>query len=166
MKRRLLNPRLAAVCAELRHGEMVYVADAGSGTHAKSLVPLAGDVEVVDVGVVTGVPSVADLLPVLCETGDFEAAIVTEDMARANPEGRALVNALFGEANVHEMRYLPEFYQLRDRVKVFVQTGDYGVHGNVVLVAGYPSPAIPLDWLTSPTWLADLARGQSPAAER
>jgi D-ribose pyranase len=157
MKNRLLNPRLAAICAELRHGEMVYVADAGSGTHAKSLVPLAEDVEILDLGVVTGVPSLADLLPVLCEVGDFEAAIVTEDMARANPEGRALVESLFGQTNVHEMRYLPEFYQLRNRVKVVVQTGDYAVHANVVLVAGYPSPAIPLEWLTSPTWLADLA---------
>jgi len=149
MRKRLLNARLAAVCAELRHGEMVYVADAGSGTHAKSLVPLAGDVEIIDLGVVTGVPTVAELLPVLCATGDFEAAIVTEDMAQVNPQGRTLVSNLFGETNVHEMRYLPEFYQLRDRVKVFVQTGDYAVHGNVVLVAGYPSPAIPLEWLTS-----------------
>lgn len=162
MRKRLLNARLAAVCATLRHGEMVYVADAGSGTHAKSLVPLAENVEVIDLGVVTGVPSVADLIPVLCEVGDFEAAVVTEDMKRANPEGHALVCSLFGEANVHEMRYLPEFYGLRDRVKVFVQTGDYAVHGNVVLVAGYPSPAIPLEWLTSDTWLADL--GARPAS--
>jgi D-ribose pyranase len=78
-------------------------------------------------------------------------------MARANPAGRALVADLFGEANVHEMRYLPDFYRVRDRVKVFVQTGDYAVHANVVLVAGYPSPVIPLEWLTSPTWLEDLA---------
>ncbi len=41
-------------------------------------------------------------------------------------------------------------------MKVFVQTGDYSVHGNVVLVAGYPSPPIPLNWLTSPTWFEDL----------
>jgi D-ribose pyranase len=160
MRKRLLNARLAAMCAELRHGEMIYIADAGSGTHAKSLVPLADDIEIIDLGVVTGVPSVADLLPVLCATGDFEAAIVTEDMAQVNPEGRAQVGGLFGEANVHEMRYLPEFYRLRDRVKVFIQTGDYTVHGNVILVAGYPSPAIPVEWLTSATWLADLAAGQ------
>lgn len=166
MRKRLLNARLAAICAELRHGEMIYIADAGSGTHAKSLVPLADDVETIDLGVVTGVPSVADLLPVLCATGDFEAAIVTEDMARVNPGGRAQVGSLFGEANVHEMRYLPDFYQLRDRVKAFIQTGDYTVHGNVVLVAGYPSPAIPLEWLTSATWLADLAAGHPAEAGR
>lgn len=159
---RLLNARLAAVCAGLRHGEMVYVADAGSGTHAKSLVPLNEDVEIIDLGVVTGVPSVADLLPILCATGDFEAAVVAEDMAQANPQGRKLVVDLLGESNVHEMRYLPDFYRLRDRVKVFVQTGDYAVHGNVILVAGYPSPPIPMEWLTSSDWFAD--RGADTAA--
>lgn len=154
-KNRLLHPRLAALCASLRHGEMIYIADAGSGTHEKSLVPLDPSVEYIDLGVVTGVPSLADLLPVLCDSGDFEAAIVTEDMARANPQGYELVTELLGAPNVHQMRYLPDFYHLRDRVKAVVQTGDYAVHANVVLVAGYPSPAIPFHWLTSSDWFIE-----------
>ncbi|AII06511.1 D-ribose pyranase [Rhodococcus wratislaviensis] len=155
-KTRLLHERLAAVVSQLRHGEMIYVADAGSGTSSASLVPLSPQVETIDLGIAPGLPSVGDLLSVLCEVGDFEAAIVTEDMVTANPEARKFVSELVGEENVHELRYLPEFYNLRDRVKVFVQTGDYSVHGNVVLVAGYPSPPIPLNWLTSPTWFEDL----------
>ena len=107
-------------------------------------------------GIAPDLPRVSDLLPVLCEVGDFEAAIITEDMRSANPQGRKAVVELLGEDKVHEMRYLPDFYRLRDRVKVFVQTGDYAVHGNVVLVAGYPSPPIPLHWLTSPTWFDEL----------
>ena len=161
-KVRLLHERLAAVVSQLRHGEMVYIADAGSGTSAASLVPLSPQVETIDLGIAPGLPSVGDLLSVLCEAGDFEAAIVTEDMIRTNPEGRKLVSELVGEENVHELRYLPEFYQLRDRVKVFVQTGDYSVHANTILVAGYPSPPIPLKWLTSPTWLLELSDGQAP----
>ena len=31
-KPRLVHPRLAALVATLRHGEMLYIADAGSGT--------------------------------------------------------------------------------------------------------------------------------------
>ena len=166
VKRRLLHPRLASLCATLRHGEMVYVADAGSGTHRKSLVPLADEVEYIDLGVVTGVPSIGDLLPVLCEVGDFEAAFVTEDMPMANPEGHQLVQGLFGEANVHRMRYLPDFYRLRDRAKAVIQTGDYSVHANVVLVAGYPSPLIPVEWLTSSSWLQDLERSAAEQERR
>jgi D-ribose pyranase len=106
--------------------------------------------------VATGVPTVPDLVGALAAAGDFEAAFVTEDMVKANPDGRQQVVDLFGEENVHEMRYLPDFYRLRDRVKAFIQTGDYGVHANVVLVAGYPSPVIPVEWLTSPDWLDRL----------
>jgi D-ribose pyranase len=157
-KRRLLHERLAAVVSQLRHGEMIYLADAGSGTSPASLVPLAPQVEIVDVAIAPGLPTVTDLVAILWEVGDFEAAIVTEDMADANPQGHALVADLAGADNVHHIRYLPEFYELRDRAKVFIQTGDYAVHGNVVLVAGYPSPPIPLTWLTSPTWFDELPR--------
>lgn len=159
-KVRLLHARLAAAVSQLRHGEMVYIADAGSGTSAASLVPLAPQVEVVDLGIAPGLPTVHDVAAVLCEVGDFEAAIVTEDMAAAYPRGREEVDALVGPANVHEMRYLPDYYRLRDRTKVFIQTGDYAVHANIVLVAGYPSPPIPLRWLTSSEWFEQL-----PAAE-
>lgn len=32
MKKRILNERLAAIVAGIRHGEMLFIADAGSGT--------------------------------------------------------------------------------------------------------------------------------------
>ncbi|MBM6689007.1 hypothetical protein H6A35_09065 [Collinsella tanakaei] len=31
IRRRILNKRLAAIVASIRHGEMIFVADAGSG---------------------------------------------------------------------------------------------------------------------------------------
>ncbi|GAB3059346.1 hypothetical protein GCM10027053_21590 [Intrasporangium mesophilum] len=160
-KSRLLHPRLAELVATLRHGEMLFIADAGSGTSAKSLVPLAPDVEFIDLGIAPGVPSVADLLTVICDVGDIEAAIVTTEMRQANPEGRDFVESLVGTSNVHELTYVPDFYELRDRVKAVIQTGEYAVHGNVVLVAGYPSPPIPLEWLTSSTWFRSLGNDKS-----
>jgi D-ribose pyranase len=42
------------------------------------------------------------------------------------------------------MPYIPDYYDLRDRCKLFVQTGDYGVHRQAILIGGYPSPNIPL----------------------
>lgn len=155
-KIRLLHERLAAVVTSLRHGEMVFIADAGSGTSAKSLVPLADDVEVIDIAVAPGLPSVADVLTVLYEAGDFETAIVTEEMRAANPGGRVEVERIFGENNVRQIPYLPDMYELRDRCKVFVQTGDYTVHANVIIVAGFPSPKIPMEWLISSRWFNSL----------
>ena len=45
------------------------------------------------------------------------------------------------------MPYIPDYYELRDRCKAVVQTGDYGVHAQAILVAGYPSDDIPMSWL-------------------
>ena len=153
---RLLNERLAAVVATLRHGEMIFLADAGSGTHPSSLVPLAADVERLDLGIAPGVPSIRDLVTAITAAGDIEGAIVTEDMRNAWPEGRTFLDETFGPDHVHELTYLPDFYLVRDRVKLFVQTGDYNVHANVILIGGYPSPEIPMKWLVSSDWRTEL----------
>lgn len=155
-KMRILHPRLAAIVATLRHGEMIFVSDAGSGSSSKALIPLDPGVEYIDLGVVTGVPSFADVVGALCEVGDFEAAIVSSGLGKANPECLAFLEGIFGEELVHKIPYFPDFYPLRDRVKVMVQTGDYGIGANAFLIGGYPSPNIPLDWLRSSTWFEEL----------
>lgn len=141
-KVRILHERLAAIVASLRHGDMVLLADAGSPTDVQSITPLSAAVEYIDLSVVTGVPSLEDVLPAVWHVGDFEAVFVTQEMAAANPDGRKFVSSVVGEENVHEVQYKPDFYQLRDRVKVLVRLGDYSVHGNVVLIAGYSSAPI------------------------
>lgn len=146
-KTRILNERLAAIVASLRHGEMIFVADAGSGTSPKALHPLDASVEHLDLGVVTGSPSFRDVVGAIVATGDIEAAIVTDVMPEVNPRDHAILVDLLGEGNVHHMPYIPDYYELRDRCKAVVQTGDYGVHAQAILVAGYPSDDIPLSWL-------------------
>ncbi len=146
-KTRILNERLAAIVASLRHGEMIFVADAGSGTSPKALHPLDESVEHLDLGVVTGSPSFRDVVGAIVATGDIEAAIVTDVMPEVNPGDHAFLVDLLGEGNVHHMPYIPDYYELRDRCKAVVQTGDYGVHAQAILVAGYPSDDIPLSWL-------------------
>lgn len=74
-------------------------------------------------------------------------AIVTEDMLELNQKDYQTVEKLFGKENIHVMHYLPEYYQMRDRCKAVVQTGDYGVHAQAILIAGYPSDDIPMEWL-------------------
>ncbi len=146
-KKRILNERLAAIVATLRHGEMIYIADAGSGTSSKSLIPLASDVEFLDLGVVTGSPSFEDVVSTLDMAGDFEAAIVTKEMPLQNPKHYRLLIDLYGEEEVHTINYIPDFYQVRDKCKAVIQTGDYSVHANAILVAGYPSANIDLNFL-------------------
>lgn len=147
MKKRILNERLAAIVASLRHGEMLFIADAGSGTCEKALHPLDPSVEYLDLEAVTGSPSFQDITGTLFEVGDFESAIVTDVMPEVNPKDYEFVVGLFGENKVTQMNYIPDYYELRDRCRAVIQTGDYGVHAQAILVAGYPSDDIPMDWL-------------------
>jgi D-ribose pyranase len=151
VKLRILNPELAAALATLRHGETIFVADAGSGTSLKSFHPLDPDVQIIDVAVATGIPTFEQVVSAIVAAGDIEQAIVTEDMQGASPVQRRWLAELLGEENVHEMPYIPDYYDLRDRAKVFIQTGDCGVHCQAVLVGGYPSPKIPISYYAEGT---------------
>lgn len=147
MKRRILNERLAGIVAEIRHGEMLFIADAGSGTSEKALYPLSKDVEYLDLEAVTGSPSFQDIVSTIVEVGDFEGAIITDVMKEVNPKDHAFIVDLLGKENIHEVSYIPTYYEWRDRCKAVIQTGDYGVHAQAILIAGYPSDDIPMDWL-------------------
>ena len=147
MKKRILNERLAAILASARHGEMIFVSDAGSGSSKKALVPLDDSVEYLDLGVVTGVPSFLDVVSGMVEAGDIESIIIADEMPTVNPAYYHALIDLIGEENIYMVRYSPELYALRDKCKAMVQTGDYGLQGNAILVAGYPSDNIPLKWL-------------------
>lgn len=126
---------------------MIFIADAGSGTSEKSLYPLNSSVEYIDVEVVTGSSSFKDLVLTLLEVGDFEGAIVTEEMPLQNNSDYEILTGAFGEDKVRKSKYIPDYYQLRDRCKAVIQTGDYGLHAQAILVAGYPSADIPFNWL-------------------
>ena len=66
MKRRILNNELAA---QIRHGEMIFIADAGSGTSPKAIYPLGSSVQYIDLEAVTGSPSFHDIFTTLKECG-------------------------------------------------------------------------------------------------
>lgn len=88
-----------------------------------------------------------NIVDVLVDVGDFEGAIVTEDMLELNQRDYQFLVEKLGEKNVHVMHYIPEYYEMRDRCKAVVQTGDYGVHAQCILIAGYLSADIPMNWL-------------------
>ena len=69
MKRRILNKELAALVAQIRHGEMIFIADAGSGTSPKAIYPLDSSVQYIDLEAVTGSPSFHDIFTTLKECG-------------------------------------------------------------------------------------------------
>lgn len=55
-----MNERLAAIVVNIRQGEMLFIADAGSGTSEKALYPLSSDVEYLDLEAITAPLGFAD----------------------------------------------------------------------------------------------------------
>lgn len=160
-KRRILNQRLAAVVATLRHGEMIFIADAGSGVGEKAMYPLDPSVELIDLGAVTGEPSFEGVVRTLAEAGDFEGCIVPFGTKMVNEDVYGVLEDVFGEEKIREINYAPEFYDLRNRCTAVVQTGDYGIGALAILIAGYPSADIDMKVLTGEHKLVSNEKGMT-----
>lgn len=158
-RRRLLHPELAAVIADLKHGEMVCISDAGSGTHVKSLLPLDPSVMHINLGVAPNVPRTDEIVDILTEVAEFEAAVVSQFTIRHNHAFHQSLLDRFGPGSVHEVEHFPDWYRLRDRARVHLQTGDSGVAAQTILVAGHPTANIPVGWLASDSWYDEAIDG-------
>ena len=77
----------------------------------------------------------------------FFVLIITDLMPKLNHKDYDFIVNLMGKENIHEIPYILDYYELRDRCKAVIQTGDYGIHAQAILIAGYPSDDIPMDWL-------------------
>lgn len=129
---RILNPVLASALATLRHGEVIFIADAGG------VIPDSVTVPILDLGIAPGLVSLEQILPLIRDNGDIERALVAEPMEEKSPEKYAFVRSVFGD-RVTTVPYRPDMYAIRNASKLIVRTGDYSVHGNVALVGGYAS---------------------------
>jgi len=110
---------------------MVVIADAG--------LPVPPHVEILDLALAPGIPSLEDALTVLKDALVIEEVLVADEMARVNADRRAIVARLF--AGEDKLKSVPHA-EIEDRlpkVKLVVQTGECSPYGNVVLVGGLDS---------------------------
>ncbi len=128
MKRRgVLNAPLSARLAELGHTDLVVVGDAG--------LPRPVGVPVVDLALVLGVPSFADVVRALADELVVEQATLADEARMANPGVVQLVRDLFGEPAwlSHEKLKLAS-----ESARLFVRTGEATAFANVILRCGVP----------------------------
>lgn len=128
MKRRgVLNAPLSAHLAELGHTDLVVVGDAG--------LPRPAGVPVVDLALVLGVPSFADVVLALADELVVEQATLADEARGANPAAVDLVRSLFGEPTwtTHD-----KLKAMTQSAKLFVRTGEATPFANVVLRCGVP----------------------------
>lgn len=133
MKRRgILNDSLCAELAKLGHTDLVVVADCG--------LPRPKDVPVVDLALVFGVPSFAQVLDALADELVVEAVTIATEMQEANPAAHALVVDHFGtsETVTHE-----QFKARTATATLMIRTGEATPYANAILRCGVPFAPTP-----------------------
>ncbi len=127
-KNRLLHAALSQLVASLGHGDTILVADAGMP------VPRGVSIEIIDLALTPGVPTLATTLETLLTEMQVESHIVaSETLARGHDWLSRLPAAQIGARTVvsHE-----ELKRLSRGARAVVRTGECTPYANLMLVAG------------------------------
>jgi D-ribose pyranase len=127
--RGIINAQLSRVLSQLRHTDLLVIADSG--------LPVAVDgPEVVDLAVVYGVPSFETVFRAVLAEIVVEAATAASEMTDGNPACWSMLR----EALERDVELIPhEDFKLRTaQARAVVRTGEATPYANVVLRCGVP----------------------------
>lgn len=125
----LLHAELSHAIAQLGHGDMLVIGDAG--------LPIPSGPQRIDLALTAGIPTVADVLRVVLSEMQVEKAIVATEAIERNagtlPGWLAALTTLdvLPSQLAHE-----DFKRLTQQARVMVRTGECTPYANVILVAG------------------------------
>lgn len=118
----IINAGLLAALSDLRHGDVVVVADAG--------LPVGDAARVIDLSITPGVPSFPFVVDLLLQEVVIESAIVASEAAGCAPLENVRAGLPYREVT-HK-----EFKRLTADARLVVRTGEYTPYANVALIAG------------------------------
>jgi D-ribose pyranase len=121
----ILNSALSGALARLGHTDKVMICDSG--------MPIPGEVYVVDLAFLPGIPRFAEVLDGILAELVVEGAIAAHEVQTGNPECNA-----FLRDRLPELVYVPheELKVLANRVKLAIRTGEATPYANVILRCG------------------------------
>jgi D-ribose pyranase len=124
----MINGQIDAALSRQGHMDLMMVVDAGF--------PCPDEVELIDIALSEGVPTVLDVLAELKKYHSVEKIVMAEDTRKHNPTHFSKAAKAFGD-NV-EVEVIPHTeLKLRSYdVKTIIRTGDFTAWGNVLLVSG------------------------------
>jgi len=124
----MINGPISAAISRQGHGDEMMVVDAGFAC--------PDHVEVIDIALREGAPTVQDVLAELRPYHSVEKIILAEDTREHNPTHFDRVARSFGEGVEVEVIPHEELKQRSHEVKTIIRTGDFTAWGNVLLVSG------------------------------
>ncbi|MDO5617900.1 D-ribose pyranase [Kocuria sp.] len=121
----LLHAQLNEQIARLGHTDTFVIGDRG--------LPVPSGVDCVDLAIIPGLPSFADVLGAVLREVDVEAAVVAQE-AETSPVREVLAR------NLPDAQRIPheEFKELTRQARFVVRTGESTPYANVILRCGVP----------------------------
>ena len=131
-KGKILNKRLNTVIADMGHGDILILGDAGF--------PIPTEEQRVDLAITQELPSVLQVLELLYSDFIYERVIVAEEQKLYNPLHFKGVCKLSDRCEVETVPHTDIIGKYRDQAKYFIRTGGLEPWGNIVLVSGIDAP--------------------------
>lgn len=122
----IINPQLLSMLAGLGHGQVLVIADAG--------LPIGRDQRLIDLSLVPGLPSFADVATAVLDCAVFEACYLAVESADCTAVADVLAKRL-GEIEVRSVTH-EEFKIISARADAVIRTGECTPFANVALIAG------------------------------
>lgn len=128
LKTGILHPQLSRIMAEIRHMDMLVIADAG--------LPVPKGVERVDLGWKQGSPGYLEVLEEIEKYMVTEKAVFAEEALVVSGELHKEALALLPEGIPVE--YIPhrELKKMTEGAKAIILTGEFTGYTNVILISG------------------------------
>ena len=124
----MINGQIDAALTRQGHMDLMMVVDAGF--------PCPDHVELIDIALAEGVPSIPEVLAELRKVHSVEKMVVAQETQDHNPTYLDDVSKAFGDGVEVEVIPHTELKERSHSVKTIVRTGDFTAWGNVILVSG------------------------------
>ena len=124
----MINGQIDAALNRQGHMDLMMVVDAGF--------PCPDHVELIDIALAEGVPSILDVLAELHKVHSVEKLVFAQETFDHNPTYFRKAVAVFGDEMEVEVIPHMELKERSHKVKTIIRTGDFTAWGNLMLVSG------------------------------
>jgi D-ribose pyranase len=125
----ILNPDLAYALAQLGHTDLICIADAG--------LPIPDSVPRVDLTLVLGVPTIAQVLAALADECVFQKKTYAKEADQKNTDFVSQMEKLWPELPTQKISH-EDFKELVSKCRLVIRTGESSPYANAILESGVP----------------------------
>lgn len=123
----ILHPGLCELLAATGHTDWITVCDSGF--------PVPIGPQRIDLALVSGIPTVLDVLRAVAAEFSLDRVIITQEMTEISPHYVDAIQGIVGDVPLEVMPHV-EFKHLAAEARGTLRTGDATAYGNIILVSG------------------------------